>query len=513
MSRSANAVKNSAFGILCKIINLVLTFLSRTIFIYVLGNTYLGVNGLYTEILNLLSFAELGFGSAMTFAMYKPVADDDEEKILKLLDYYKWIYRLVAGIIAILGIMVIPFLPCIVRGVDWLTVGELRLYFIIYLFNTVIGYFVSYKYSYLNALQKNYVQTNISTLVTAISSFAQIGILLITKSFLAYLIVNSIVLLFSRLGVWIYLNLRYPILAKVPKERLSKEEKQPIWKEVKGLVVHQFASVAVHSTDNILISTLTGAGIVAVGYISNYTMLMNAVLGFVTIIFASVTSGFGNMVAASTTENFRRAFKQINFLNFWVYGFCSVSFWILIPPFIKLWIGGDKLIDMISFSLITINCYLQGQSTIYNNARIAKGNFGKDKHWALVQAFVNLIVSIIGAKYLGLVGIYIGTIVSRMVYVIFRPYSTYRFLFDRSSVEYYWTLIINFVKVILTAFVTYFVIKPILGEVTRLRFIIAVIVDILIINGCFLITSMRQKEYKMWLERIKRIRRKTFHAS
>ena len=285
MSRTTNAIKNLEFGILGKIVNLVLAFASRTIFIYFLGSAYLGVNGLYTEILSLLSFAELGFGSAMTFAMYRPVADDDHEKIVKLLDFYKKIYRIIAGIITVLGILLLPFLQYIVKGADWLSVTELRIYFLIFLLNTVVGYFVTYKYSYLNALQKNYINTNIDTIVSTVSYFAQMLIMLIFRNFLLYLLVNSFVLTISRIGIAIYLNKKYPILKEKPVIHLSAEEKRPIFKEVRGLMVHQFASVAVHSTDNILISMISGLGVVAVGYISNYNMLMNSVLAFVTILF------------------------------------------------------------------------------------------------------------------------------------------------------------------------------------------------------------------------------------
>lgn len=505
MSRTTNAIKNLQFGILGKIVNLVLAFAARTIFIYFLGSTYLGVNGLYTEILSLLSFAELGFGSAMTFAMYKPVADDDHEKIVKLLDFYKKIYRIIAGIITILGILLLPFLQYIVKGADWLSVKELRIYFLIFLFNTVVGYFVTYKYSYLNALQKNYINTNIDTIVSTVSYFAQMLIMLIFRNFLLYLLVNSFVLTISRIGIAIYLNKKYPILKEKPVIHLSAEEKRPIFKEVRGLMVHQFASVAVHSTDNILISMMSGLGVIAVGYISNYNMLMNSVLAFVTILFGSVTSGFGNLVATSSTENYHKVFKEINFLNFWIYGFCSICFWILVPPFITLWIGADKLIDNTSFLLIIINCYLMGQSAAFNNARVAKGNFGKDKNWALAQAIVNLIVSIVAGYYWGLVGIYIGTIVSRLVYVVFRPYSTYYFLFEQSSREYYKKFLHYFISVAITGLVAKILTFKLLASPTMGGFIIATALVVLIINSFFLIIFLHSEELQAWKLRIKSI--------
>lgn len=508
MSRTANAIKNAFFGLIGKTVNLIMAFIARTVFIYYLGSTFLGVNGLYSEILSLLSFAELGFGSAMTFALYKPVAENDREKIIKLLDFYKTVYRIIAGVIAVAGLSLMPFLQYIVKGAEWLSVSELKLYFAIFLTNTVVGYFVTYKYAYINALQKNYIITNIDTIINTVVYCLQIVVVLVFNSFLVYLLVNSTVLVGSRLCIAVYLNKKYPILRMRPDTPLSSIEKQPIYSEVRGLVVHQFSNVAVHSTDNILISMISGLGVVAVGYISNYNMLMNSVLGFVTILFGSVTSGFGNIVATSTVDNYHKVFKEINFLNFWIYGFCSICFWILIPPFISLWVGSDKLIDTLSFSLIIVNCYLQGQSAAFNNARIAKGNFGKDKVWALAQAEVNLVVSIIAGHYLGLVGIYIGTVTSRLVYVIFRPYTTYSFLFERSPIDYYSQFGRYLCAVVVAGIVAKISTNVVLCEITIGRFIIATFVTFFVVNACFYLLFMRSREMNSWKIRISGIIRK-----
>lgn len=505
MSRTTNAIKNTGFGLLGKIVNLILAFASRTVFIYFLGSTYLGVNGLYSEVLSLLSFAELGFGSAMTYAMYKPVAENDTQKIIKLLGFYKTIYRLIAGIILLLGISLLPFLPVIVKGADWLSTFQLRVYFLIFLANTVVGYFVTYKFAYLNALQKNYVSTNIDTIVSAISYCAQMIVVLVYKNFFLYLLTNFLILTTSRVFISLFLNKKYPILKETPQIPLSVEEKKPIYKEVRGLVIHQFSSVMVHSTDNILISMISGLGVIAVGYISNYNMLINSVLAFVVILFNSVTSGFGNLVATSTVDNYHKVFQEINFLNFWIYGFCSICFWILIPPFITLWIGSDKLIDTVSFTLIVLNCYLQGQSGAFNNARIAKGNFGKDKGWALAQALVNLIVSVIAGYYLGLVGIYIGTIVSRLVYVIFRPYSTYAFLFERSSFEYYKKFFTYLGAVIIAASVAKMVTSQLLQNLSIAHFVLSAFTVAFIVNICFLLLFCKSQEMKAWVARLRYI--------
>ena len=305
------------------------------------------------------------------------------------------------------------------------------------------------------ALQKNYIETNINIVLNFVTVALQIAVVLIWKDFLAYLLVHTGMLIISRAIIYCYLNRRFPILKEKPGAPLSGQEKQRFISEARGLAVHKFASVAVHQTDNIIISSLTELGIVAVGFVSNYNLIMKTVVGFIQQIFGSVTSGFGNLVAASTRDNYRKVFLTANFLSFWIYGFCSIAFFVLIPPFITLWIGSDKLIDSGSFLLIVINCYYQGQCEVFNNARNAIGNFGMDKRWAMLQAAVNLVVSVIGAKTIGLIGVYVGTVASRLVYVIFRPYAAYKAMFRVSSREYYYSLIRYFLAVSVAGYLTY----------------------------------------------------------
>ena len=501
MTRTDAVIKNSCWGVINKVVNMVLNFASRTIFIYFLGITYLGVNGLYSEILAMLSLTELGFGTALLVAMYKPIADNDKERILQLLDFYKKTYRVIALIIATVGLALIPFLQYIVKGADELSLYNLRLYFIIYLANTVIGYFVSYKFCYVNALQKNYMAANFNLVANIVTIVAQCIAIWLTKSFLVYLLVQTTLLAASKFIKAAYFNKKFPILKERPQTALSKEERKPIYREVKNLAVHQFSTVAIHSTDNIIIATLTGLGVTAVGLVSNYTMLINAVTGFIVIFFSALVTSFGNLAATSTTEHYRKTFLELNFVNFWTYGFCSIAFLVLIPPFITLWLGGDFLIDNVSFLLIVLNCYLLGQFTIYNNARGVKGNFGKDKWLSLSEALINLVVSVICAHYLGLVGVYIGTIASKVFYTIARPIATYRFMTDRSPWDYFSRYIKYFGATALAGAVTYFVCSRILTVVTVWTFIAAAVIVTILPNVMFLALFFRDGEFKSVVRR------------
>lgn len=502
MSRTKNALRNSIVGIVGKLITLGITFLSRTIFISVLGTTMLGVNSLYTEILSALSFAELGFGTALRFAMYKPIAQEDDSKIVQLLAFYKRVYRYIVAVIVVIGLALIPFLPYIVKGADMLTLRQLRCYYILFLFNTTISYFVAYKYSYVGARQESFIYTKYEIATNLATGIAQIIVLLLFRNFLLYLVMNSVCILLSKIFVAKLLDRRYPVLTQKAQQPLPAEEKSAIFKEVKSLSVHQFASVAVHSTDNIIISSLTGLGVVAVGMVSNYNMLMNSVLSFVQILMSSVTAGFGDIVARGNRENYHRAFLQLSFVSFWIYGLCSICFYILVPPFISLWIGADKLIDSLSFFLIVVNAYLQGQSLGFYHARVAFGNFGKDSIWMLVQALVNLAVSVIGAYYMGLAGVYIGTVVSRIVSVVFRPCSLYRLMFQKSVLEYYRILAKYGLATLAVGVCMNSVSKVLLRELSWESFLLCVLVLVIGTNLLFFLLFFRSQEWKALIHRM-----------
>lgn len=501
-SRTFFALKNSFWGILGKISVLFISFLSRTIFIKTLNQYYLGINGLYTDVLNMLSFAELGFGSAMVFALYRPVAEGDGEKTRQLMLFYKNVYRLIALIVLTLGLILVPFLQYIIKGAGALSLSELRLFFLVFLINTVTTYFVSYKYSLVNALQKNYLTTNIDTLTSVICSMAQIVVLLLTSNFLAYLLANTFMLILSRFFIALYLNRKFPILKERPQQPLTRESQNEILHEVKGLAIQKLSCIAIYSTDSIIISAVPTLGIAMVGSVSNYNMIINSVSGMIVILFNAIISGFGNLAVTSSKQHFKEVFFESNLINFWIYGVCTVCLFVLLSPFIELWVGLSYLIDKTSLLLILVNFYLQGQSIIYNNARVAKGNFNLEKWCSLAQALINLVVSAIGAFWLGLVGVYIGTVISRVFYMIARPLVTYRYLFESSPFEYFRQSIQYFLAVIVAVIVCYIVCQPILIHITIITFCVSAVICLFLSNILFVLFFGRRVEAKTFARRI-----------
>lgn len=443
MSRLQMTVKNILATHLSNMLTLLAGFAMRTIFIYILGPTYLGVNGLFTNVLGVLSFADLGFGTAMNFSLYKPVAQGDTETIKSLMHFYKKVYRVVALIIAVIGVLLIPFLPYIIKGGESVGYDKIPTYYCIFLFNTVSSYFVSYKYSLVNADQKFYIVANINTVVNLLIIGLQIAGLLIFKNFLLYLLTASIVGLLRIVLVNYYVDKMYPYLKDKDVKPIEKETLAPILRNVKALVWHKFGEVTINQTDNILISSFLS--VTMTGIVSNYTLLINSVDAFVSSIFNSAMGSIGNLVASTDQKHQFNVFCRYRFLNMWMFGFSSLMFFLMLSPFVTLWIGADKVIDSLSLLLICVNYYFLGQRNAFLNFKTGFGTFYDDQYVPLIAGVCNLIISVVACKLIGLPGIYVGTLATGLFQSISRPIIAYRKIFNQSVAIYFVDLFAKFV--------------------------------------------------------------------
>lgn len=473
-------------------VSFVLQFISRTVFIYYLGEGYLGINGLFTNVLGVLSFAELGIGTAINFSLYKPVAEQNIEKIKAYMFYYKWAYRIIALIVSILGVVLIPFLDILVT--DPGDVGNITVYYCIYLFNTVTSYFVSYKYSLVNAEQKNYIYTNINLIINASTIVIQIISLIIWKNFMAYLLVAAGFGVIQKIFISVYFDKLYPYLKDKNVNKLSKDEKKTLIDKVKALIIHKIGDVSVHQTDNIIVSAFVSTKMV--GLLSNYNLIISTISGCINILFNSVTGSLGNMVATETKEYQYQIFKKYRFIGFWFYGFTAIALAILMSPFITLWIGDRMVVNVTTINLIVLDYYMIGQRICLNNIKSAAGVFEPDKYVALLQAVVNLIASIVLVKLIGLPGVYLGTIMQGMLSSILKPILSYKILFGRSS-KYYFIDSVRYGVIVFIAYVIcYCLSREILENVTVLNFIVMIGLVVIIPNAIFVLVFHKSEEFK-----------------
>lgn len=502
MGRIQYAVKNIAFGYIGNITSTILGFVLRTVFIMKLDETLLGVNGLYTGILTMLSLAELGIGTALNYSLYAPVAKGDIEKIKSYMLFYKKAYLAIAGVVTAIGIILIPFLKYFIKNPGDYGIRELTVYYLIFLFNTVSTYFVAYKYSLVNAQQKNYIQTNALTLTKLATTVSQIIVLLATANFLFYLLTAAVVELIQKIYVDHYLNRLYPYLKEKNAKPLKKEETQVIKDKTRALVYHKVGDVARLQTDSIIISSLIQVSLV--GVVDNYTMVINSISGFVNIIFNSVISSFGNLIATESEEKQYEMFNVYRFAANWVYGLSAIGFYVLLTPLVYLWLGEEWLLGNIVVALILVDYYFKGDRIVLSNFKTAAGVFEEDKYLALIQGVVNLVISIVLVQFMGLAGIYVGTIVSGLIANVTKPFIIYRVCFKKGAGEYFLDTARKLLVLAVTLAIVLFVSKFLLQQITMLSFALTGVMIILVYNVLFLLCFGRTKELRYLLDLVKK---------
>ena len=493
MGRVQSAAKNIAFGYIGNLTTQLLGFILRTVFISYLGDTLNGINDLYTGILSVLSLAELGVGTALNYSLYGPVARKDYEKIKSYMQLYKKAYRVIGLVIAVIGLAISPFLPYLVKQPQGVSVRDLTLYYFIFLFNTVSTYFVAYKYSLAYAEQKNYIQTNTITITKMITVTLQIAVIVTTRNFYLYLLTAAAVELIQKIFISWYLNRLYPYLKDKNVKKLSKEETGEVVTKTKALVFHKVGDVARLQTDSMIISAFIN--VTLVGFVGNYNMILNSVANFVNIIFNSVLSSFGNLIATESKEKQYDVFKVYRFFACWIYGFSAVGFFLLLTPFIVIWQGNEKVLAAGVVACILIDYYFKGDRIVLSNFKTAAGVFEQDKYLALIQGVVNLILSIVLVQKIGLVGIYIGTIVSGLIANITKPFIIYKVCFEK-SVKTYFMDSVKYLAVLFGILVLLTGIRQfVMPQVTILSFMLMFIVICVVFNGIFLLLFGRTQEF------------------
>ena len=496
MGRVKSATRNIAFGYVGQIATALMSFILRTVFIMHLNEDLLGINSTYGNILSLLNMAELGIGTALNFSLYGPVARGEKEKIKSYMQLYRKAYFIIACVVAAIGLLLTPFLQYFkLRSPENTTVRELTIYYLIFLFNTVSSYFVAYKYSLINAEQKNYIQTNIITITKVIVVFLQIIVVIVTKNFLLYLLTDAVVQLIQKVFVSKFLDKMYPFLKEKNVEKLSKEESDEVWKKTKALVFHKVGDVARLQTDALIISTFVEVAMA--GVVDNYNMVISTVSNFVNIIFNSVISSFGNLIATESREKQFSMFKVYRFFASWIYGFSCVGFMVLLTPLIRIWLGDHWILTSAAVYCILIDYYFKGDRIVLSNYKTAAGVFEPDKYLALIQGAVNLVISIVLVQTpLGITGIYIGTIVSGLIANFTKPVIIYRECFDMKAGSYFVDTMKYLASLVFVLVVSQLISVKVLANLNILTFILMAIIITVLFNGVYFILYGRSEEFK-----------------
>lgn len=435
MSRTQNIKKNVIFLAIKYCTQIVLQFVLRTILIYMLGAEYLGLNGLFTNIFAFLNLAELGIGTAIVYSMYKPIAENDVEKVKSLQKLYKKFYTFIALIVLVVGLSLTPFLKYLIK--DNVTVDiNIYILYLMYLLNALAGYYSAHKRSLLFAHQRNDVENKIKTGCILSMTIIQIVVLCITKNYYIYFAVNIVFTWLEAVLVKRWANKLYPHINgdAIDIDQVTKKE---ITKNVAALSLNKIGRAIVGSTDNILISIFLG--ITILGAYSNYYMITFTLSSIIGVLITGVTGSVGDLIATADKEYVLQRYNILKFMFAYYASFATICLICLFQPFIVKWTGGGIYsLDITTVVLISIAFYLSVNRSINQIFNECAGLFWQNRWTPVVEAVVNLVVSIALVFPLGINGIFIGTIVSTVVMPMWvEPLVLYKYYFKKSVGEYF----------------------------------------------------------------------------
>ena len=496
MSRLENTGKNFAYSFLYTVLTAVTSFVSRSVFIYTVGVNYLGANSLFTNVLSMLSLTELGLSSAICFSLYAPLAKKYTDTIKSIMRFYKIAYRVIAVVITVIGMSLIPFLDNLIKNPG--DIQYISFIYMVFLYNTVTSYLFTYKTTLLSADQKGYVMTNMNMVINIVTVAIQTGALLIWKNYYIYLCLGAVI----NTTQWFFINRKifkvYPYLKDKDVLPLNSKERKTIATNVKAMVFHKVGDLCINQTDNLIISSFIS--IAAVGKYNNYYMIINIINKFAQSIFNAATASIGNLIATESYERRYEVFKRYNFLGFWIFSWTGLCLYVLLTPFVKLWLGKEFIIDNFTIGLVMFNYYLVGMRITVGNVKMAAGLYAQDQWVPIVQSVINLIVSIIGAIKMGLAGVFLGTVVSSIcIPCWYRPVIIYKYAFRKPVKEYFSRyaiyMAVTIVNVLLVMAVSHYIIAPLaLSQIVN--FFLMAVVCVILPNGIITALFHRTEEFR-----------------
>ncbi|MBM6744340.1 polysaccharide biosynthesis protein [Drancourtella massiliensis] len=501
ISRTKNASRNIVFGTLLRLYQTICPFVIRTVMIYTLGMEYLGLNSLFTSILQVLNLTELGVGSAMTFSMYKPIVEDDTERICALMRLYKIYYRVIGTVILFLGLVIMPFLPDLISGEVPANINVYVLY-ILNLFATVFSYWLfAYKNCLVVAHQRTDIQSKVNLFIGTFQYILQAAILFVFRNYYLYLCIALLSQSMINIVTAIITNKLYPKYQAVGK--LDKKSVMDINQKVRDLFTAKIGGVVVNSADSIVISAFLG--LVVLAQYNNYYYILSAIMGFVSIIFNSCTAGIGNSIITETSDKNYHDFQIFTFIVNWLAGVCVCCFLVLYQPFMTIWVGQE---NTLSFSIVICFCvyfYVYELNCLYNLYKDSAGIWHEDRFRPLVTALTNLTLNLITVQFWGLYGVILSTVISMVcVGTPWCIYNVFCTVFKRSMKDYLPSLFKHISITAVVALITYTVCN-FLPDGGFIFLFLKAIVCAVISNILYLLIYYRNTEFKETVQLVKRM--------
>jgi O-antigen/teichoic acid export membrane protein len=438
---------------------------------------------------------------AIVYSLYQPIATNDNKRINALLNYYRIVYRNIGCFILLVGLILTPFLGYLIKNDT--SVDNVNVIYWIFILNTVVPYFFSFKRSLLIADQKNYIVLACHYSMLLASYILQIVILILYKNYILYLLISVLFRAIENILVTKIVDKIYPFTKGLKTTKLDENEKRELSKNIKALAYHKFGSVIVNSTDNVIISKFVGLS--WVGLYSNYAIIISALNTILGQIFGSITASVGNLNASASKEKTYSMFNNIFLANFWIYSFCSLTFFILSKDFITLWLGNKYVLNNFIVLVISVNFFLNGMRKTSLMFKDAMGLFWYDRYKPIAESVLNLVFSIILVQKIDFPGVILGTIISNILTCFWiEPYVVFKYGFQKNVLQYF----IKYVLYVLTSIIAFIITTfsvSLINCNTLTNLLIKGIICVVVINGIYIIFFHKANEFKYFLMFIRKV--------
>lgn len=510
IERTKNATRNMFYGIVLKLYQIGVPFLMRTAMIYFMGVQYLGLNSLFTSILQVLNLAELGVGNAMVYSMYKPIAEDDKPIICALMRMYRNYYRIICSVIAIIGLLLTPFISKLINGE---LPPELNIY-VLYLLNLAVTVLSYWLFAYKNSLLQAHQRTDLTSKVTLVTNTVQYGlqffVLLTIKNYYIYILVALATQALTNIVTAIVAAKMYPNYHPVGK--LPKSQVQDINHRISDLFTSKLGGVIINSADTVVISAFLGLTMLAI--YQNYYYILTSIIGFVGIIFQSCTAGIGNSVIIESEEKNFADLKKFTLLIAWIAGFCTCCFLCLYQPFMQIWVGKDLMLDFTAVICFCIYYFVYEINQLLNTYKDAAGIWHEDRFRPLITALSNLFMNLVMVQFWGIYGVLLSTVLSALfVGMPWLLHNLFTVLFDKSKMwGYIWTLL-KYVFVVVISCATCYAVSSVFCFSALGNLVYRAIVCCVVPNLIYWFTYRRTLEFAQCIQLIDKITKKKFKLS
>ncbi|WP_251231219.1 lipopolysaccharide biosynthesis protein [Adlercreutzia aquisgranensis] len=433
----ASRFENTLFNLVAawggQIVSMVMTFATRAVFVRMLSIEYLGIESLFTNLLVILSLAELGVGTAITYALYKPIADNDTEAIKSLMRVFRHAYWAIGIVVAVVGVAMSPFLDMLIE--DPPNIAHLQVYFLCFVANTAVSYFFSYKGLLLYAYQRQYVTSLISYGAQIVMCVVQMVILVLTHNYLAFLLCMIAGTLAQNIIISFFADAQYPYLKESGARKLSREELTPIVKNVLALTMHKVAGVAASPIGSVLVSKFVGVAAIAV--YGNFVLLVDALWRILDKVFNSAIASVGNMSSQTDPERQYRVFQDAFFVSAVLYTVCAGAFLCCANDFVSVWLGAEYCYPSITVILLATWFFVKGMRSAEQMFTSAYGLFWRSWYKAIIETLVMVASAYVLVRLWGVNGVVTAGIATQLlVATTIEVHVLYKFGFQRSALQY-----------------------------------------------------------------------------